>query len=75
MNYLIVFLCAVAIDVAYTRWMLHVSHGDRWQAVLASMCIGGAGLVGVTSVVHDRWLAVPYLAGLGVGTALGMVKR
>ena len=74
MSYLLVFLCAVALDVFYTRWVLHISRGDRWQAVFASMCIGGAGLVGVTSVVNDRWLAIPYLLGLGAGTALGMKK-
>ncbi len=69
---LIVFACGFAIDVFYVGWMRSVALGHPLVAALMSMCIGGCGLLGVTNVVRNKWLAIPYLAGLGVGTLVGM---
>lgn len=79
MNYALVFAAAFLIDVCYVRWMLHVGEGHAWRAGLASMAIGACSLLGLTQVVVDHWLAIPYLLGLGLGTVAGMhrprVKR
>lgn len=72
MTALLVFLCAALVDVFYTRWIVNVSSGRPVQAALSSVGVGAAGLVGVTSVVTDHWMAIPYLLGLGVGTVAGM---
>lgn len=74
MTFLFVFLCAVCVDLFYTRWVLNVGEGKKLRAALASMGIGAASLAGLTSVVADKWMAIPYLLGLGAGTVLGMVK-
>lgn len=71
MTYLLVFFCALALDVLYARWMVTVVQRKPWEAALYSMGIGGAGLIGIASVVTNHWLSLPYLAGLGAGTVLG----
>lgn len=72
---LTVFTAAFLLDWLYVRWMLYVHEGERLYAGTASMAIGACGLVGVTGVVADHWLAVPYLLGLGAGTVTGMVRK
>ncbi len=74
MSYVIVFLTAAALDVAYCHWMLHVRDNEPLRAALYSMGIGACGLLGITGVVADHWLAVPYLLGLGYGTFIGTYK-
>lgn len=74
MTYILTWLAATWLDVFYTRWVLHVSLGQKWAAALCSMLIGLCGLVGLTAVVQDHWAAIPYLLGLGCGTLVGMWK-
>lgn len=70
-----VFAAGVAIDLAYVAWMRGVSDRQPVRAALASMAIGACSLLGLTGVVADHWLAVPWLLGLGVGTAVGVVLK
>jgi hypothetical protein len=72
MKYALVFLCGFAIDFFYVLWMSAVQTNQPLVASLASTAIGGCGLLGFTSVVVDRWMAVPYLCGLALGTAGAM---
>jgi hypothetical protein len=67
-----VFLAGCLIDVFYVSWVRAIGDHDIGLAATSSMLIGACGLIGVTSVVKSRWLAVPYLLGLGCGTVAGM---
>ncbi len=67
-----VFLAGFLVDLAYVRWLKNVTADRKLTAALASMAVGGCGLVGLTGVVADAWLAIPYLLGLGAGTVAGM---
>lgn len=67
-----VFAAGFLVDLAYVGWVRSIGAGEPLLAALASMAIGGCALVGVTGVVGKRWLAVPYLLGLGCGTIAGM---
>jgi hypothetical protein len=68
----LVFLAGLLVDLAYVAWIRAVAAGHKFLAAASSMAIGGCGMLGVTGVVTEHWLAVPYLAGLGAGTVLGM---
>lgn len=72
MQYLFMFLAAAFIDLSYVHWFRAVHNQQYLRAALFSMVIGACGILGVTGVVADGWLAVPWLAGLGVGTIVGM---
>jgi hypothetical protein len=69
------FLCGFVIDLGYVYWMRYVADGKRGRAALASMLVTAPMLVGITSVVHNGLLAIPYLCGLGVGTYIATPKR
>lgn len=71
----IVFMCAFFLDYAYVRWMKATTANQAWRAGAWSTLIGGCGLLGVTSVVTDHWLAIPYLLGLGLGSVAGVKER
>jgi hypothetical protein len=68
-----VFAAGALVDLFYVAWVRSIGTDNLWAAAAASMLIGAAGLLGVTNVVKNRWLAIPYLAGLGAGTAAGML--
>jgi hypothetical protein len=74
MNTVTVFVAGFLLDLIYTQWLLHASEGHRYRAAGASMAIGALSLLGVSSVVVDHWAAIPYLAGLGLGTFVGVRK-
>ncbi len=74
-NTITVFFAGFAIDVAYVAWFRGIGDGQKLQAAFASMAIGACGLLGITGVVADRWLALPYLLGLGCGTVAGMLLK
>lgn len=72
MEYLTLFFGAALIDVCYVRWFRAVTDKKQFLAVAYSMLIGGCGLMGVTGVVSNYWLAIPWILGLGAGTLIGM---
>ena len=67
-----VFAAGLAIDLFYVGWFRSVAADAPFDAAAYSVLIGACGLVGVTSVVKNNWHAVPWLAGLGCGTLIGM---
>lgn len=72
MSWLIVFVSAAVIDVVYISYFAAVRDKLVGKAILCSMLLGVCGLVGMVGVIDDSLLSIPYLAGLGVGTAIGM---
>jgi hypothetical protein len=68
MTYTYVFVLGFCIDYAYTAWVRNVGGGQRAAAALWSMGIGACGALGLTAVVGDHMLLLPYVLGLGAGT-------
>lgn len=69
---LIVFSLAVLIDVLYVLWFVAVNERSVIRASLSSIAIGACGFISISSAIKNSWMAIPYLLGLGVGTAVGM---
>jgi hypothetical protein len=70
-----VFLAGFLVDVAYVGWVRSIGENRKLLAAAASMAIGACGLLGVTGVVTNYWLAIPYLLGLGAGTVAGLLFK
>lgn len=68
MTYVSIFIAAFVIDAAYAVYIQAVAEGRAIPATITSVVIGAMGLYGVSSVVQDTKLAVPWLLGLGVST-------
>lgn len=68
MAYLWVFIAAFGIDAAYAVYIKAIADGRAIPATITSVIIGALGLYGVSSVVQDAKLAVPWLLGLGLST-------
>ncbi len=74
MSYIAVFLAATLLDLFYARWVRYTVAHNVLGAVVCSTMIGVCGLTSTLSVVHDKWNAIPYLLGLGVGAGLGAAR-
>jgi hypothetical protein len=68
-----VFAAGASVDLFYVAWVRAIGSDSLVLAAVASMLIGAASLLGVANVVKNGWMAVPYLVGLGCGTAAGML--
>lgn len=66
--YLQVFAYGLVIDWAYVLWVRYVASGAKGKAAIASVAVAAPGVFGITAIVSDRILAIPYLVGLFVGT-------
>lgn len=72
---LAVFMSAFVLDLLYVLWFHAIETKRVFQGVVSSMLLGACGLYGTVSAVGNRWLAIPYLLGLGAGTALGIFVK
>jgi len=71
MNYLMVFICGVLINVASVLWVIAIEKDRRVLASLASVGCAIPNVFGIISAVNDVMLTIPLLVGVGVGTYLG----
>lgn len=69
-HFLLVFFAAIALDWFYAKWVIAITERCRKMASLYSVLIGLCGYLGLGSVISNRWLLLPYLAGLAAGTWL-----
>lgn len=70
MSYLLAFFAALVLDAAWAVYIKATADGAALLAAVMSVVTGGLGLYGVSQVVASGWLAVPWCAGLAVGTYL-----
>lgn len=71
-----VFVAAVAYDLAYARYVVAAAAGRAVAAAGWSAATYSVGLIGFAGVLRGSlWLAVPEVAGLFVGTWLGVRRR
>lgn len=75
MMVLFVFLAGAGIDLAWTRYIQSVHDKRRVAAANYSVAIAALSLLGVTTVVHDGWMSIPYLLGLWLGTYVAVEDR
>jgi len=68
MSYLFVFALGAVIDLMYILWIDSVTHRKIWRAGVYSVGVAAPGLFGFLEVVSNVYMAIPYLAGLAVGT-------
>lgn len=67
------FSLGVAVDLLYVLWMKAVADDKKPHAVLWSVLISVCSIYGFLNAVDYRWLTIPYIIGLGVGTYIGML--
>ena len=72
MSFLIVFLVALLLDVAWAFYTRAIADGLAVRAAVWSGVVGAASLYGIASVVHEPGAAVPWISGLAVGTYLAV---
>lgn len=70
MTYLLVFAAAFILDIAWGIYVKAIASSEAGTAAAASIVTGGLGLYGVSAVVSDTWLEVPWLIGLASSTYL-----
>lgn len=66
---IVAFFSGFLVDVFYTWWIKAIGRNAAVTAGICSMLIGACGLLGITAVIHEPWLAPMYLAGVGIGSA------
>jgi hypothetical protein len=67
-SYAVSFIAGFALDLLYCRWFIDVGKSRAIPAALASVAIGGCGLLGLGQALDNPVSAIFYLAGLAVGT-------
>lgn len=60
------------LDFAYVLWVQAVAKDVVWLAGLASVFIALPAILGYTAIFSNKWMIVPYLAGLFTGTVVSM---
>ncbi len=65
---IVVFLAAFAVDAAWAILIRATADGRAMTAAVASVFTGALGLLGITSVVGNAYMAIPWLLGLFCGT-------
>lgn len=63
-----VFSAMVAVDFAWTKYMLEAAAKRPHPAAAWSAAIVALGVVSVASYTQNIWLAIPAVAGAYVGT-------
>lgn len=73
LHVIIVFIAAMLIDVFYVLWFKFSANSWEHRAASMSTLCGGAGLLGAWMVIaENKWYAIPDLAGLYLGTIVGL---
>lgn len=62
----------ILIDVIWVFYILHVNDRMKVRASILSSMMAAPALFGFIDVISNKFLAVPYLLGLGIGTFTGM---
>jgi hypothetical protein len=62
------FIVGFLLDVVYTGYVKCVGLNQAWMAGVYSVAIGSMSLLGLTTVIEDHKLAIPYLLGLFLGS-------
>ena len=75
MTALLVFLMAFALDYLWALYIVWAALGRRLPAALASLGVAALGLTGTLAIVDETWLLAPYLAGIFLGTLVGVQPR
>ena len=69
-NFVLVMLAMIAVDAAWTRYLIDVQDRRPVLAGLWSAAIVGLGAFVVVSYVHDPWLVLAAAVGGFIGTTL-----
>lgn len=67
-----VFVCVMAGDFAWTKYMMHAAAKNPHRASLWNTAIIACGSVSVVSYTTNHWLLVPALLGAYAGTYLAV---
>lgn len=68
----IIFLYGFALDVFYLLWLNAIDKMQVWRASLWGTILGAVTLFATVDVVHNPLQSIPYLAGMFVGSVVGM---
>lgn len=72
MQYALVFLAGVLLDVLWVGYARGVQEKNAAKAVGCSMAMGLCSVLAIGAAVTSPLLAVPYILGLGAGTLIGL---
>ena len=71
-DWLLVFLFGLSIDIFYSLYIVAVAKGREWHAAVCSVMIYIPGLIGLFGILDNPWLSLPYGLGLFFGTVVGI---
>lgn len=63
-----VFLFGFIIDWMYVGWTRSVQGFEIFKAGIYSILVAAPGVFGYLEIVNNRWMAIPWFLGLGLGT-------
>lgn len=66
------FPLGVLFDFLYILWYWAAEKERAWLGGCASVAIVGVGMTGLLQAVDNHWNMVPYMAGLFLGSVLGI---
>lgn len=72
MSWLLLFFAGFVIDVFYAFYVRAVVARRAFKAAFASVAMVLPSILGLTAIVGDNMLSIPYLAGLFAGTLFVM---
>ncbi len=75
LQWAIVFSAILALDLVWAKYTRAIADKLRGPAVLHSVIIIGLTVIATANYAHDLSLAVPAMAGAGVGTWIGMIEK
>lgn len=66
------FPLGIVLDMIWVFWMHAVEKMWKWRAGFWGMMTAVVGLMATVDVVHNPIQSIPYLAGIFVGSVLGV---
>lgn len=73
MIFIITFICGILYELTSVYWVLSTERLQPWKSALCSMVQGLVMLTGVGQSIKDWHIAVFYIAGYSLGSALGIL--
>ncbi len=67
-----VFAYGLVLDIFYVLWVLSVHERAKIKAGIFSIFISAPAVLGIVEITSSIWLIIPYLAGIFVGTVVGL---
>jgi hypothetical protein len=72
---LICFMGGFLVDLFYVYWIAAVEKESPYRAGTFAVMIAACSTFSFLDIVNQRWLVVPYFAGIFAGTVMGVTIK